>query len=62
MNVDDVVRERIEQARRKAEEEKRRRAELAAARRRGLAFRHAARLRNLAESTYFNTSLAPSGA
>ncbi|OPG03070.1 hypothetical protein B1R27_30090 [Streptomyces sp. GKU 895] len=62
MNVDDVIAERIEQARIKAEREKRRRAELAAARRRGLARRHAAKLRNLAQSPYENRSLAPSGA
>ncbi|WP_406462323.1 hypothetical protein OH768_44220 [Streptomyces sp. NBC_01622] len=49
MNVDDVVRERIERARLKAEAEKLRRAELAAARRRGLAARHAQKLRALAE-------------
>lgn len=44
-SVEDIVRERIEQARHKAEERKRRRAELAAARRRGLAARHARKLR-----------------
>lgn len=47
MNVDDVVRERIEAARRKAEADKRRRAELAEARRHGLAKRHAAKLRTV---------------
>ncbi|MEU0069542.1 hypothetical protein ABZ027_08355 [Streptomyces sp. NPDC006332] len=61
MNVEDVVRERIEQARIKAEREKRRRAELAAARNRGLAVRHAAKLRHLAESAFENVSPAPSG-
>ncbi|MFC9631406.1 hypothetical protein ACFTY8_19445 [Streptomyces mirabilis] len=47
MNVDDVIRERIEAARRKAENDKRRREELAAARAAGLAHRHAQKLRNL---------------
>ena len=69
MNVDDVVRERIERARLKAEAEKQRRAELAAARRRGLAARHAAKLRALAErgldlvpsACLDNTSLSASG-
>ena len=49
MNVDDVVAEKIAAARRRAEEAKRRRAALAAARKRGLAIRHAAKLRRLAE-------------
>ncbi|MFG2473538.1 hypothetical protein [Streptomyces fagopyri] len=62
MNVDDVVREQIDRARRRAEEQRRQRAELAAARRRGLGFRHSQRLRNLAASPYFNGSLAASGA
>jgi len=61
MNVEDLVRERIQRARWKAEQEKRRRAELAAARERGLAFRHAAKLRHLAESAFENVSPAPSG-
>lgn len=43
MNVDDLVAE----ARRRIEANKRRRAALAAARQRGLALRHAAKLRNL---------------
>lgn len=47
MNVDDLVAERIAEARRRIEANKRRRAALAAARQRGLAFRHAAKLRNL---------------
>ncbi|MFI1148707.1 hypothetical protein [Streptomyces sp. NPDC020817] len=47
MNVDDIVAERIEQARRKAAARKRAREELAEARRRGLAQRHAQKLRNL---------------
>jgi len=50
MNVDDVVAEKIAAARRRAEEAKRRRAALAAARQRGLAIRHAARLRNQASA------------
>lgn len=48
MNVDDVVAEKIAAARAKAEAAKRRRAALAAARKRGLAIRHAAKLRNQA--------------
>ncbi|MEU1908140.1 hypothetical protein [Streptomyces hygroscopicus] len=48
MNVDDVIAERIAAARRRIEAAKQRRATLAAARQRGLARRHAAKLRNLA--------------
>ncbi|MBW8701857.1 hypothetical protein MBT84_19815 [Streptomyces sp. MBT84] len=48
MNVDDVVAEKIAAARTRAENAKRRRAALAAARQRGLAARHAQRLRNQA--------------
>ncbi|WP_055527144.1 hypothetical protein [Streptomyces graminilatus] len=48
MNVDDVVAEKIAAARARAENAKRRRAALAAARQRGLAHRHAAKLRRLA--------------
>ncbi|MEU8855721.1 hypothetical protein AB0C48_13700 [Streptomyces sp. NPDC048556] len=47
MNVDDVVAARIEAARVRIQAAKRRREELAAARRRGLAARHAAKLRHL---------------
>jgi hypothetical protein len=47
MNVDDVVAEKIAAARARIEATKRRRAALNAARQRGLAFRHAAKLRNL---------------
>lgn len=47
MNVDDVVAEKIAAARARAEANKRRRAAFAAARKRGLAIRHAAKLRNL---------------
>ena len=49
MNVNDVVAEKIAAAKRKAENEKQQRAELAAARRRGIAVRHAQKLRALAE-------------
>jgi hypothetical protein len=49
VNVDDIVRAKIEAARRKAAEEKRARAAFAAARSKGLARRHAAKLRHLAE-------------
>lgn len=48
MNVDDIVAEKIAAARRRAEANKRRRAALAANRKRGLALRHAAKLRNQA--------------
>jgi hypothetical protein len=48
VNVDDVVAEKIAAARARAEATKRRRAALAAARQRGLAHRHAAKLRNQA--------------
>jgi hypothetical protein len=46
VNVDDIVAEKIAAARARAEANKRRRAALAAARQRGLAHRHAAKLRN----------------
>jgi hypothetical protein len=48
VNVDDVVAAKIEAARIRAENAKRRRAAFAAARQRGLAFRHAVKLRNQA--------------
>jgi hypothetical protein len=48
VNVDDVVAEKIAAARARAEAAKRRRAAFAAARQRGLALRHAQRLRNQA--------------
>ncbi|MEH0445456.1 hypothetical protein QA811_17790 [Streptomyces sp. B21-102] len=48
MNVNDIVAAKIEAARARAEAAKRRRAALAAARQRGLAHRHAQKLRNLA--------------
>lgn len=50
MNVDDVVAEKIAAARRRAEETKRRRAALAANRKRGLAIRHATKLRRQASA------------
>lgn len=50
MNVDDVVAEKIAAARARIEAAKRRRAALAAARQRGLAHRHAQRLRNQASA------------
>lgn len=49
MNIDDLIAERIEQARIRAERARKRRAELAAARRAGLARRHAQKLRRLAQ-------------
>ncbi|MGW5273599.1 hypothetical protein ACWEQP_13625 [Streptomyces sp. NPDC004044] len=48
MNVDDVVAAKIEAACRQIADRKRIREELAAARRRGLAARHAAKLRHFA--------------
>jgi len=48
VNVDDVVAEKIAAARARAEAAKARRAALNAARQRGLAHRHAQRLRNQA--------------
>ncbi|MET7914432.1 hypothetical protein ABZU45_00575 [Streptomyces avermitilis] len=47
MNVDDIVAEKIAAARARIEATKRRRAALNAARQRGLALRHAQKLRNL---------------
>lgn len=61
VNVDDVVRERIEAARRKAEQEKQRRAELAEARRHGLAKRHAAKLRAVPRMRPVSDQLAAPG-
>lgn len=68
MNVNDIVQQRIEAARRKAEQDKKAREELAVARAKGLARRHAAKLRALAERgcelapTFDNTSISASGA
>lgn len=50
MNVDDVIAEKIAAARARAEAAKRRRAAFKAARQRGLAARHAQKLRNLEAS------------
>lgn len=61
-HVEQAVAARIAAAKRKAEQEKQRRAELAEARKRGLAYRHAQRLRNLAEAALDNQTLAASGA
>ncbi|MER8004958.1 hypothetical protein [Streptomyces sp. NPDC094149] len=59
MNVDDVVAEKIAAARRRAEAAKRRRAALAASRQRGLAFRHAAKLRNQASARATGGTASP---
>ncbi|MFF4248637.1 hypothetical protein ACFYY2_29790 [Streptomyces sp. NPDC001822] len=48
MNIDDVVAAKVEAARRQIAERQRVRAELAAARKRGLAARHAQKLRHFA--------------
>ncbi|XQE79543.1 hypothetical protein ACN24L_12500 [Streptomyces microflavus] len=48
MNVDDVVAAKVEAARVRIQAAKRRREELAAARKRGLAARHANKLRRIA--------------
>lgn len=60
-HVEEQIAARIAAARRKAEAEKQRRTELAAARRKGLAYRHAQKLRNLADSLS-NQTLSASGA
>lgn len=70
VNIEDLIRERIEQARRKDEAAKKRREELAAARAKGVARRHAQKLRRLAQKglelappvDLSNQSLAASGA
>lgn len=54
-NVDDLVQIKIEEARRKIEAARKRRAELDTARRRGLAQRHAQKLRNLAAAEVAQT-------
>lgn len=59
MNVDDIVAEKIEAARIRIAAAKRRRTELTAARQRGLAARHAAKLRNLAARVSDETPAAP---
>ncbi|MFC8724309.1 hypothetical protein [Streptomyces bacillaris] len=57
MNVNDIVAEKIEAARRKSANNKRRREELAEARRHGLARRHAQKLAHLARAKQPLTSL-----
>lgn len=59
MNVDDIVAAKIEAARIRAENAKRRRAAFAAARQRGLALRHAAKLRNQASIRTTDGAAAP---
>ncbi|WP_128380487.1 hypothetical protein [Streptomyces cavernae] len=56
MNVNDIVQQRIEAARRKAEADRKRREELARARAKGVTKRHATKLRRLAEKGF---ALAP---
>lgn len=62
MNVDDVVAEKIAAARARIEANRRRRAALAAARQRGLAHRHAAKLRNLSVGSTNGDGRGPGGA
>lgn len=50
MNVDDVIRIKIQEAARKVEAARQRRADMQAARQRGLAYRHAAKLRHQART------------
>ncbi|MFF1321468.1 hypothetical protein ACFVZZ_18880 [Streptomyces chartreusis] len=59
MNVNDVVAEKIAAAKRKAEEAKRRRLALAANRQRGLAIRHAAKLRRQAANNFLGPQENP---
>jgi hypothetical protein len=59
VNVDDVVAEKIAAARARAEAAKRRRAALNANRQRGLALRHAAKLRNQANRGDMTTVANP---
>ncbi|MER6435459.1 hypothetical protein ABT275_03720 [Streptomyces sp. NPDC001185] len=56
MNVDDVVAEKIAVAAARAEAAKRRRAAFKAARQRGLAARHAQKLRNLSRGDIDTTA------
>ena len=60
MNVDDVVRAKVEDARAKAERERKRRAELAEARCAGPLARHRTKLARLAEAALDNTIPAAS--
>jgi hypothetical protein len=59
VNVDDIVAAKIAAARARAENAKRRRAALNAARQRGLAFRHAAKLRNRAANNFLGSQENP---
>ncbi|MFJ9394627.1 hypothetical protein ACIRQT_07055 [Streptomyces californicus] len=59
MNVDDVVAAKVEAARVRIQAAKRRREELAAARRRGLAARHANKLRRIAAQRDENRDANP---
>jgi hypothetical protein len=59
MNVNDIVAAKIEAARLRAENTKRRRAALNAARQRGLAARHAQKLRNQASARTTDGSATP---
>ncbi|MFE9098517.1 hypothetical protein [Streptomyces sp. NPDC007264] len=59
MNVDDIVAAKIEAARFRAENAKRRRAAFAVARQRGLAARHAAKLRNQAAKNFLGSQENP---
>lgn len=56
MNVDDVVAEKIAAARARIEATARRRAAMKAARQRGLALRHAAKLRHLSRTDIDTTA------
>ncbi|MFD6939649.1 hypothetical protein ACFWAP_26310 [Streptomyces goshikiensis] len=58
MNVNDIVQERIDAARRKAAAKKRAREELAQARQRGLQARHAAKLRRTPWPSLYEYALA----
>lgn len=61
MNVDDVVQQRIESARRRIEAQRADRERRKRARARGLAARHAAKLRHLAEGVSNLTPAASGG-
>lgn len=59
--VEEQVKARIAAARRRTEDMRRQRAELAAARKRGLAHRHAAKLRNQASARTTDGTATPTG-
>lgn len=61
MNVNDIVAVKVEAARARIQATKRRRAALNAARQRGLAHRHAAKLRNLSIRTTDGDDRGPAG-